>query len=316
MIRRILVATDGHTAAAGALRMAHALSRRHGAQVAIVGVLERLQIHGIVGSETMVLAQRKMEEAGLKALERRIEAQIAMAGPDYVGWPVSVVLGSVAPTIVRASHELDADIIVLGLGRHGMADRWFGTETALRVMRMANVPVLAVPTEARELPGTAVVAVDFSAFSEEAARSALAVLRPGGELHLVHVGWRLSPETPWVGGEDWIDEHRASVRDRLTDLAGMLERDQPVRVTVHLEEGDPAREVLRLAARLEAALVAAGSHGSGFIGRVLMGSVSARLVRGAACTVLIAPPRQPGVPLADGAGGAERMAAGAAEETH
>jgi|GEM_PF-4194732 len=142
MIRRILVATDGHTAAVGALRMAQALSRRHGAQVSVVGVLEPIQGRGTVGSETMRLAQRGMQDAELMALQRRIEGQIAMAGPEYVAWPVTVVLGPIAPVIVRVSRDQDADLIVLGLGRHGIADRWFGSETALRVMRLANVPVL------------------------------------------------------------------------------------------------------------------------------------------------------------------------------
>jgi hypothetical protein len=38
-------------------------------------------------------------------------------------------------------------------------------------------------------------------------------------------------------------------------------------------------------------VIAAGSHGAGFLSRLVMGSVSTRLVRGATRMVLIAPPR-------------------------
>jgi nucleotide-binding universal stress UspA family protein len=55
-------------------------------------------------------------------------------------------------------------------------------------------------------------------------------------------------------------------------------------------DGDPALQLLRLAERIGAELIAAGSHGAGFFGRILMGSVSTRLVRRATCAVLVNPP--------------------------
>jgi nucleotide-binding universal stress UspA family protein len=290
MKTRIMLATDGQPAAAGAARLAHALSRRHGVPVEVVAAQEQIPIYGIVGAETMVYAQRQMEEAGIMALERRVQEQLDEMGPEFAAWPVTVGLGPTAPTIARLARQKEASLIVLGQGRHALADRWFGTETALRVMRISHVPVLAVPADADGQPSKAVVATDFSAFSREAIDAALDMLKPGGELHLVHVHWRPSPETPWVGGQDWIEAQRAAARERLESLAVELEEAHDVRVPTHFAEGSAAREVLRIASEVGAELLAAGSHGIGFFGRVLMGSVSTRLVRGARCPVLIVPP--------------------------
>jgi nucleotide-binding universal stress UspA family protein len=180
---------------------------------------------------------------------------------------------------------------VLGLGRHELLDRWFGSETALQVMRLAPVPVLAVPGEYERLPRTAVVAVDFSEFSREATLALMELLEAGSEVHLVHVLWRPSAEAPWVGGTDWIEERRRRAKAELESVAELLTARTELAVYTHLRLGEAAREVLRLAEDVGAELITAGSRGTGFLGRILMGSVSSRIVRGATCAVLASPPR-------------------------
>jgi nucleotide-binding universal stress UspA family protein len=182
---------------------------------------------------------------------------------------------------------------VLGHTRHALLDRLFGTETALHVMRLAHVPVLAVPAESRELPRMAVAAVDFSEFSREAAQTAADLLGRPAELHLAHVSWRPLPDMPRIVGPEWVESYHESTRLQLKELAEALESAGEARVETHLLEGDPAREVLRLAEAVGAELIAAGSHGASFFSRLVMGSVSTQLVRRATCAVLIAPPRTP-----------------------
>jgi nucleotide-binding universal stress UspA family protein len=180
---------------------------------------------------------------------------------------------------------------VLGPGRHALADRLFGSETALRVMRLAHVPVLAVPAEARELPRSAVVAVDFSEFSLHAAHSVVELLGEQVTLHLAHVTWSLA--TPDREQErTWEETYRAGAEVRLRELAAELAARHGVRVETALLEGEPAPEILRLAESVQADLIAAGSHGYGYFSRLVMGSVSTQQLRRAGCSLLIAPPRQ------------------------
>jgi uncharacterized protein len=294
MDKRIVVATDGEDAASGALHTARGLAERCGAEVHVIAVLEPVPLRGTGEPEHAAGNRHLFETAGRLALHQRVEAALVAAGVTDGSWPVSVEVGPVAPTIVGSALERGASLIVLGLGRHALVDRWLGTETALQVMRLAQVPVLAVPADARALPDRAVVAVDFTEFSRDAARGALHLLGPGDTLHLVHVLWRPDEEVPWIGRRDWSEVQRERMRAQMEALATEILGSSGIVVQTHFCEGDAAAETLRLAKTVGAGLVAAGSHGTGFLGRILIGSVSTRLLRGAECMVLVAPPR--GVP--------------------
>jgi nucleotide-binding universal stress UspA family protein len=299
MKMRIVLATDGTDAAVGAVHLARALSQRHAAPVEVLAVLDAIPMGGLVDAETMALARRSLEDAGRMALRQRVSDQLWEAGAEAAAWPTTIEVGPPAPTIVRFAHDRSATLIVMGLGRHALAERWFGTETALRVMRLAHVPVLAVPAETRGLPSTAVVAVDFTEFSRDAAGRTLDILEPGGTLHLVHVFWRPATDVYWVGGSDWMESQRAAMEAQLQEMARLLGRSGEVRVLTHAMEGDAAVEALRLAEGVGAELIAVGSHGSGFFSRLLMGSVSTRVVRRTTGMVLVAPPRAMPAELAD-----------------
>jgi hypothetical protein len=56
-----------------------------------------------------------------------------------------------------------------------------------------------------------------------------------------------------------------------------------------LLQGDPATELLAFAASVNADLIATGSHGHGFVTRMLVGSVTTRILRCATCSVLAVP---------------------------
>jgi hypothetical protein len=60
-----------------------------------------------------------------------------------------------------------------------------------------------------------------------------------------------------------------------------------VQFYVHARIGKPAEEILRIAAEVGADMVFIGSHGKTGIERVLLGSVSERVVREAKCPVMV-----------------------------
>mgnify|MGYP002780655744 CR=1 FL=1 len=291
MNRAIVVATDGRAEAAGALRVAQALAQRDGRPVVVLSVLEPLALYGALSPDVASDDRAEAEAGSRGALRARVEAQLAaVAGGPAAGWEVHQGVGRTAPTIASFAHEQHAALIVLGHApRHGV-ERWVAGETAVRVMQMAHVPVLAVPPEAQALPRRALVAVDFSEFSRQAALWALGLLEPDGELHLAHA---LSlPVDPLSGalGSDWLAATRASAHKQLDELCAALRGSRRVHVQPHLRLGDAAATLLDLADELGIELLAAGSHGRGFFGRLLLGSTSTRLARAARCAVLVVPP--------------------------
>lgn len=280
----ILVASDGTPGALGALRMAAALQERDGARVEVMGVVEPIPAFDV--GMMITIPESGLAEARREGLEREIQEQIREVAGDGASWPVEVDAGIPGPRIVRKAREIGATLILLGLGRHRAVDRLLGGETALQVVRLSGCPVLAVPGAGGIIPRTALVAVDFSLHGEEAARVAARVIDPPGTLILAHVmqGLRFLRDVP----EDWEARYRSEVEVRLDELRRSLE-GKGVEVRTRILEGDPARELLDLAQEEGVDLLAAGTHGHAFVARILLGSVSTRLLRGAAVTTLVAP---------------------------
>jgi nucleotide-binding universal stress UspA family protein len=113
-------------------------------------------------------------------------------------------------------------------------------------------------------------------------------MKPPWEAHLVHVmsGMEFLPTM----SQAWRADYEEELSERLEVLVSDLDVPRGCAVHVHLLEGEPAHELLRFAEDKEADLLVAGSHGHSFVGRLLMGSVSTRLIRGAHVPVLVTPP--------------------------
>jgi nucleotide-binding universal stress UspA family protein len=287
---RILVATDGTPGAVGALRTARALAERDGTRVEVLVVYEPAHPYPVGPADPSLAVATPLLPAATASLQREVRDQLAEVGGGAPEWPVLMTEGRIADTIGRAGRERAADMILLGLRRARGVEHWRSRETLLRVIHLAHVPVLAVPADADGLPNVALCAVDFSEFSLQAARTALRILSPGARLHLAHRTWAPAVDAAWAT-MDWVKTYRTAVEERLAEFASELAREGRVRAQVHvLGEGKPAEEILRLAEEVGADLLAAGSHGSGFVGRLLLGRVSSTLAHRAGCALLIAPP--------------------------
>jgi nucleotide-binding universal stress UspA family protein len=291
MISCVLLATDGLPGAEGALRTARLLAERDGARVEVLAVYDPpIKLYGAQAAAIVAGSPPPFTSAALEELRRKVGAQLAGVGGAASEWPITVKLGAVAPTIARFATDCDASLIVLGLTPHPAVERWLGRETPLRVIHLSAVPVLAVPAHASSLPKRALAAVDLSDLSLRAVRSLPDLVAPGGELHLVHSTWAPPTSEGWAT-MDWVKTYRDDVEGQVEELAAELRRSTSLEVHLHVpESGDPGREILRLAEKVGAELIAGGSHGHGFLGRIVLGSVSSAILHGARCAVLIAPP--------------------------
>jgi nucleotide-binding universal stress UspA family protein len=290
MIARILVASDGRTATAGALRIARLLAERSRAAVEVLAVQEPVELYAaeypIMAPGLAPTLMQQTEAAIRDSLRDRLDE----TGGGAADWPVTLETGPAARILARHAAEREADLVLLGLRQPDRVERWLGRNTLLGMMHLSSVPVLAVREDASGLPRTVLAAVDFSDFSLRAARFAAECAAPDAELHLGHATGFLGVEGSSGRGEiDWFRTYRVGVEARLEELRQDLERTGR-RVSTHVVAGDPGDELLALAESLGADLLATGTHGSGFFGRLMMGSVSSKLVHGARGSVLVAPP--------------------------
>ena len=140
-------------------------------------------------------------------------------------------------------------------------------------------------------PTRILLATDGSKDAALAARAASLDLseRSGSELHVVHV-WQGPPgpshDRPAKERNDCL-LHELVGRELLEEQTELLEASGIAVSGVHLRRGEAADEVVRLGAEIEAGLLAVGSRGLGAIARLVLGSVSEKIVYLASCPTLV-----------------------------
>lgn len=186
-----------------------------------------------------------------------------------------VGVGHPAEVLAAVGESRAAEFVIVGRKPHGVLERAFTRETALQIMHLATVPVLATQRGAGQVE-RAVAAIDFQPASIAAAKAALALLGGDGMLQLVHV-------TPDSDGT-------ADRAGKLEEIAAEMRGGTRTKVETAVLAGSTVTSVLALAAANKADLIACGSFTHSALRRVFLGTVSTALVRTAPCHVLVAPP--------------------------
>jgi nucleotide-binding universal stress UspA family protein len=232
----------------------------------------------IVGTERYLRAEIKRMEATAKATKEQSAALLASLG---LSGTVTVERGGVAATIVKHAKR---GVGLLSIGSRGLdaLDRFMLGSISTHAIHHADCSVLVVKEAPRPLKQL-VLAVDGSPASDKAVRFLLRHMNPvpdGPErepitVTVVHV-------MPFLKYPELREAGRA-VAQRYADK--MAKAGFQVQEAMRL--GKPADEILTVAKQHKAELIVTGAKGLGAISRVLLGSVSTRVVHHAACSVLV-----------------------------
>lgn len=281
----LIVATDATTASDSAVRLAYTLAHRSGRSVIVLSVQTPAPM---TAPEMQMAAPPSLEADRREALRAHVRDQLARTEIDEE-WPVVVVTGDPAATIVRVAREHDASLVLMGLGEHGLIDRLLGTETVIRVLRLGSIPVFAVAPGFENLPRRVLATTDFSPSSIRAASLAAGIMSPDGTLTVAHVLSEESDAANWQATTAGFN----GTLGRAFDLAiARIGIGNPESIERCVLAGDPAKALTRLVNATRPDLIVAGSHGYGFLTRLRLGSVSEKLVRSAKCSLLVAPPEE------------------------
>jgi nucleotide-binding universal stress UspA family protein len=277
----VFVATDGREQSDAAMAVGRLLAGDDAA-LRIVTVLKALPM---VSPEAALPISADVQTARRAEQRRAIVEQAARVWGDS-DIQVALAEGEPAATIAKLAHDSNATMIVSGIGRHQVMDRLFGDETAIRLVRLSRVPVLTVAGGLLHAPRRIVVAADFSETSLRAARLALELAAPHATVYLAHVGPRDKVLHDW---NSWGLSYKEDAGDALQKMLHQLRVPTGMTVQRVLLQGDPATELLAFATSVNADLIATGSHGHGFVTRMLIGSVTTRILRCSTCSVLTVP---------------------------
>ena len=218
------------------------------------------------------------------ARERMLHSMWGVVPPDVVQRMI-VRLGRTAAVLKHLAAERDAGLIVLGGKHHSAAARWFAGSTGLDLLRTTDVPVL-VTGDKRGPIRRILAAVDLSAAArptiEAAERFATLV---GAELRVMCVIEPL-PVIPEAPNFD-LPHYYAMLDDQIAhEVWPLVQSSKAEKVTRY---GTAIEAILQEAADWDADLVVVGSHGKGWVDRLLVGSVTERLLNRLPTSVLVVP---------------------------
>jgi nucleotide-binding universal stress UspA family protein len=235
----------------------------------VVGYLENER-----GEDARVLAERLVEQDG---------------GELKV---VHVEKGSPADALQALAESGEADLIVLGSTHHAHLGSVSPGSVAEHLLHGARCRLVIAPKgyggADHSQDRLRVAAVGFNGMAESFAaldEAAKLASKFGGSLRVIGV----ATPVPAMGaaaaaqaGTEAGPDFQTQLNDAVAELPAEL-RALPV-----FERGDPAEKLLE-AAEMGVDLLALGSRGFGPVMRLLIGSVSSRVIREAPCPVLVVP---------------------------
>ncbi|WP_353572435.1 TSUP family transporter [Candidatus Albibeggiatoa sp. nov. BB20] len=267
---RIMLVSDGSEFSAGAEREAVELAKKANSQLFITSVV-------VVDPDYELLASQLLEKqtAQAQAVLDRLKQVAEMAG---VNCEIVLRQGSeIYKEIVNAAKEKHVDLIIMGRrGKSGLMRLMMGSTTA-RVIGHSDCNVLVAPRAANLTGHNMMVAVDGSRHGDIAATTAINLAK--------YLDANVTVVSAIEG--DYSDRHRNEVKatvDRVVDLM----KQEHVKVTGEVLMGTPVSTIVDAAKQKNTDLLVMGSHGRTGLEKVLMGSVSDRVIGHVPCAVFIA----------------------------
>jgi len=277
--RKILVAVDGSESSRNALRQAFRLAVDEKCWITVTSVIQPLtgdldltgvkDIHASLAKpceEALAEAQRMAEH------ERMLIKTVCEEGETY-------------ERIVDLADGSNSDVIVMGRrGVHRFERALIGNVTA-RVIGHTQRDVLVVPGDATLGWGKILVGTDGSRYSKVAIDKAIDFAKAYGSellvLSVVDVPAEFYAEAPQAV-EDMVrkaKEYTSAVKQKAGDAG--------VKAESYVGEAEAWEAVVKLARDQNVNMIVVGSHGRTGLRRLLMGSVTEKVIGNAPCPVLV-----------------------------
>jgi hypothetical protein len=284
-LEKLLLSTDGSEFSEGAVREAIKLAKICSSKLFAVSVIE-------TNPEFEVLAPQLIEKEEEKTRDR-LEQIKSMAEKEGIACEI-IARHAESPfqAIIDEAKKNQVDMIIMGRrGRTGLRRLLMGSVTA-KVIGYSPCNVLVVPRLAEIKYQKILVATDGSKYSISAATEAIGIAkRCGASLFVISVvpSETASPfdivhsemQHEMIAQKEFQDGEK-----NINDLL-VIARQEGVKAEGLVIEGRSYEAIVENAREKRVDLIVMGSHGRTGFERLLMGSVTERVVGNADCSVLI-----------------------------
>jgi len=278
--KKLLVAYDGSVSGDNALRQAIAMARSEKSWIRVIAVMPPYD-----GDLELVGVQNITETIhgnGEKLLARAKK----IADDEGANILTNLAEGKPFEKIVEAAQAEHCDLIVIGRrGIHDIERALMGSVTS-RVVAYSDRDVLVVPRDASIGWSKILLASDGTASSESAARKAIDLAQSyQGSLSAVYAVDM--NEEFYANAPHALDGMIKKGKEVLESIRLQAE-EAGVKVDTTLKEGEPYSVVADHAEEIGAQAIVMGSRGMKGLGRLIMGSVTEKVIGHVNCPVLVA----------------------------
>jgi len=265
-MEKLMVATDGSEYSESAIKEAINLAKICSSKLFAVSII-------ITSLEFPTVVPQVMEKEEKEAREH-LESIKSRAAKEGVDCEI-IIHRSEEPfqDIVNDAARNKVDMIIIGThGRTGLKRLMMGSVTA-KVIGHAPCKVMVIPKDARLTFEKILIATDGSVYSELASREAVSIAkRTGSGLIALSVAKK--------------DENLPVAKETVNAVKELAERER-VKVETLTLKGEPYETIVKAAEQKHAGLIVVGSHGRTGVERLLMGSVTERVIGHSGTAVLV-----------------------------
>lgn len=268
-MEKLLLPIDGSLAAEGAAGVALDLAKTCRSTLYIITVVE-VPAYGAEFVETLP----KMIETLEKEAKQVLQALKDRAEKEGVSCELMIYQGEEPyKYIVDEATKNNIEMIIMGRrGRRGLERLMMGSVTA-KVIGHSPCNVMVVPRAAKLAYEKILIATDGSVYSELASREAISIAkRTNSSLIVLSVAKK--------------DENLPMAKASVDMVKGVAEREG-ITVEVLTPKGEPYEVIVNTAEQKKAGLIVVGSHGRTGLEKLLMGSVTERVIGHTKCPVLV-----------------------------
>jgi nucleotide-binding universal stress UspA family protein len=306
-IKKIIWASDGSDESEEALNYAIFLARIFRSEITGVYVIEmhpRLLYDYARDPDSELYSW--VEQTAENHKERLIsEAEIS--GIQGIAFRTAVSIGDPSEEIVKLARRKKADLIVLGVRGLGLIDKMLVGSTTLKVLRKSRIPVLSVRKrgrgEAIELRNILVPldiydkedsALDYAVDLAQAIKANISVVYAYRLFDYAAIEEGKTPSGINELGEEALKFFSSELAARVEGPRERLKRDgmeAGSEITTDLIEGKtPAMRIVEYANSKNTDLIVINTHGRKGIKKIMMGSVTEKVVQESPCSVLALKP--------------------------
>lgn len=277
--RKILVAFDGSESAKNALIQACRLAKLNKSWIKVLAVLPAYE------GDLELVGVSNIKETIKGSGDKLVEKAKSIADKEDVHILTNIEQGEPYDRIVHVADEENCDLIVMG--RRGLTHlerELMGSVTA-RVIGHTGKDVLVIPEDSELSWENILLSTDGSKYNDVAVARA------------IDLAGEHSSKLTVVSAVFTNEEFSALAPAMVNELVGQAKsyvdavvkktEGKGLSVATVVKEGEPHQVITEVAAETGAHLIVMGSHGRKGLTRLLMGSVTERVIGFANCPILV-----------------------------